>query len=128
MGSEDAPIGARTWAIAEGYIPASSHGPAPEMTSHETACILNAGPREAHVELTVYFSDRDPAGPYRFSVGARRTLHLRFDALRTPEPIPKGTDFASVFESDVEVVVQHTRLDSRQAENALLSTIAFAAR
>ena len=27
---------------------------------------------------------------------------------------------------DVPIVVQHTRLDSRQAENALLSTIAFA--
>ena len=28
-------------------------------------------------------------------------------------------------ESDRPVVVQHTRLDSRQAENALLSTMAF---
>jgi len=27
----------------------------------------------------------------------------------------------------VAVVVQHTRLDSRQAENALMTTIAFAA-
>jgi hypothetical protein len=27
----------------------------------------------------------------------------------------------------VPIVVQHTRLDSRQAENALVSTIAFAA-
>jgi hypothetical protein len=32
-----------------------------------------------------------------------------------------------VIESDLPVVVQHTRLDSRQAENALLSTIAYAA-
>jgi hypothetical protein len=31
-----------------------------------------------------------------------------------------------VIESDVPVVVQHTRLDSRQAENALMTTIAFA--
>jgi hypothetical protein len=35
--------------------------------------------------------------------------------------------FASVIAADVPIVVQHTRLDSRQAENALLSTIAFAA-
>jgi hypothetical protein len=33
---------------------------------------------------------------------------------------------ASVIESDVPIVVQHTRLDARQAETALLSTIAFA--
>lgn len=52
--------------------------------------------------------------------------HLRFDAFTEPEPIPKDTPYASVIESDVPVVVQHTRLDSRQAENALMTTIAFA--
>ena len=35
-------------------------------------------------------------------------------------------DFASLIEADVPIVLQHTRLDSRQAENALLSTIAYA--
>ncbi|WP_373046840.1 sensory rhodopsin transducer [Vulgatibacter sp.] len=120
------PLGRRRWAIAEGYIPAWSHGPEPDFTSHETACILNAGEREANVELTIFFSDREPAGPYRVRVPARRTLHLRFNDLSDPEPIPRGRDFASVIESDVPIVVQHTRLDSRQAENALLSTIAFA--
>ena len=120
-------IGVTRWAIAEGYIPATGTGPAPAMTSHETACILNAGGADAHVTLTIYFADREPAGPYRVTVPARRTLHLRFNDLSDPEPVPKGTDFASVIESDVPIVVQHTRLDSRQAENALLSTIAYAA-
>jgi hypothetical protein len=119
-------IGKKVWAIAEGYIPPQSNGPAPEMTSHETACILNAGDRDANVTITIYFSDRDPVGPYRVTVGARRTKHVRFNDLTDPEPVPKGTDFASVIESDVPIVVQHTRLDSRQAENALMSTIAFA--
>lgn len=118
-------IGKKRWAIAEGYIPKESTGPEPEMLSHETACILNAGEQEAHVEITVYFSDRDPAGPYRVVVPPRRTSHIRFNDLKDPEPVPLGTDFASVIVSDVPVVVQHTRLDSRQSENALLSTIAF---
>lgn len=120
-------IGRNVWAIAEGYIPGTSKGPAPAMTSHETACILNAGERDAHVEITIYFSDREPAGPYRFTVGARRTKHVRFNDLKDPEPVPLDTDYASVIRSDVPIVVQHTRLDSRQAENALLSTIAFSA-
>ena len=121
-------IGSRTWAIAEGYIPGRSHGPAPEMESHETACLLNAGEAAAHVEITVYFEDRDPAGPYRVEVAPRRTRHLRFNELSDPERIPPDTDYASVIRSDVPIVVQHTRLDSRQAENALLSTIAYAGR
>jgi hypothetical protein len=118
----------KTVGIAEGYIPTSSHGPEPEMTSHETACLLNVSDQDAHVEITIYFSDKDSVGPYRVTVPARRTKHLRFNDLSDPEPIPKGTDYASVFESAVPIVVQHTRLDSRQAANALLTTIAFAAK
>lgn len=112
------------WAIPEGYIPEESTGPHPEMESHETLCVLNAGEEEATIEVTVYFTDRDPAGPYRWIVPGERTRHLRFNEFQDPEPIPKGTPFASLIESDVPVVCQHTRLDSRQAENALLSTIA----
>ena len=119
-------IGRKRWAIAEGYIPTWSHGPQPEMLSHETACILNAHDKDAHITVMIFYSDRDPAGPYRITVPARRTKHLRFNDLTDPEPIPPGTDYASVFESDVPIVVQHTRLDSRQAENALITTIAFA--
>ncbi len=122
------PIGQKCWAIAEGYIPESSHGPEPEMTSHETACLLNASERDAHVQITIYFSDRDPVGPYRLTVPARRTKHLRFNDLKDPVPIPRATDYASVIESDVPIVVQHTRLDSRQDANALLTTIAFSSR
>lgn len=120
------PIGRKRWAIAEGYIPAYSHGPEPQFTSHETVCILNAGDEDAHVEITIFYSDKEPVGPYKETVGARRTKHIRFNNLKNPEPIPPDTDFASVIESDVPIVVQHTRLDSRQAENALLSTIAYA--
>ncbi|WP_254863604.1 sensory rhodopsin transducer [Halovivax gelatinilyticus] len=118
-------IGTRTWAIPEGYIPEESTGPEPEMESHETLCVLNAGDEEATLEITVYFSDRDPVGPYEKTVPARRTSHFRFNDFDEPEPIPTGADFATVIESDVPVVCQHTRLDSRQAENALLSTMAY---
>ncbi len=89
-------IGRRRWAIPEGYIPSESS-----------------------------YSDREPVGPYRVTVAARRTLHLRFNDLDDPKPIPRDTDYASVFESDVPIIVQHTRLDSRRAEVALLSTVAY---
>jgi hypothetical protein len=120
------PIGKKLWAIAEGYIPSESHGPQPEMTSHETACLLNPGERDAHVKITIFFADRDPVGPYPVTVPARRTKHLRFNDLQQPKPIPRDTDYASLIEADVPIVVQHTRLDSRQDANALLSTIAYA--
>ena len=119
------PIGHKIWAIAEGYIPPQSTGTTRELTSHETVCILNAGNEDARVEITVYFADREPAGPYIFTCGARRTLHQRFNDFKDPAPVPVGTDFSSVSAANVPVVVQHTRLDTRQPALALLSTMAF---
>lgn len=119
-------FGVKRWAAAEGYIPAWSNGPEPQMLSHETVCMLNTTKDDAHVEIMIYFSDKDPVGPYHVTVPAQRTLHLRFNNLTDPQPIPKDTDYAWTVESDVPIVVQHTRLDSRQAENTIMTTIAFA--
>ena len=124
----DSIFGRTHWAIAEGYIPGQSNGPDPEMTSHETACILNTSNQEAEVEITIYYQDKDPVGPYKVSVPAKRVIHLRFNDLDDPETIPRDTDYASTIVSNVPIVVQHTRLDSRQAENALMSTMAYAAK
>jgi hypothetical protein len=118
-------IGRTRWAIPEGYIPAESTGPAPQMTSHETACLLNATDTDANVSVTVYFEDREPVGPYRVVVPAQRTLHMRYNDLSDPERIPTDVPYSSIIESDVPIVVQHSRLDSRQAANALMTTLAY---
>ena len=121
-------IGSRVWAIAEGWLPPL--GPSaddPTLRSHETACILNAGEGPAQIEITIYFGDRDPVGPYRLTVPASRTAHVRFDDLRDPQPVPRETDFASVIVSDRPVVVQHTRLDARPAPFKLMTTTAYPA-
>src|SRR5438067_2279856 len=94
------PIGRRRWAVAEGYIPRDRARKSRALTSHETLCLLNATARTAHVCITVYFADREPVGPYRVTVPARRTRHVRFNDLDDPAPIPRTTDFSSVIESD----------------------------
>ncbi|MBW3667193.1 MAG: sensory rhodopsin transducer [Actinobacteria bacterium] len=122
---EHTSIGSKVWVIPEGYIPGESTGPQPAMTSHETFCVLNTGVVAAELDITIYFSDRDPVGPYHLTVPAHRTRHVRFNDLQKPEPVPKDTDYSSVIVSDQPIVVQHTRLDSREPANALLSTIAY---
>jgi hypothetical protein len=119
-------LGHKRWAIAEGYIPSGSVSQDPALLSHETVCLLNSGARDARISITLYFEDRDPVGPYRLVLGARRTKHLRFNDLTDPAPVPRDTPYASVIESDVPIVVQHTRLDSRDPHISLLSTIAYA--
>jgi hypothetical protein len=117
-------VGACRWAIAEGYIPSESTGEGAALESHETACLLNVGPVDAELEVTLFFGDRAPVGPYCLRVPARRTCHVRFNDLSDPEPVPRDTDYAALIQSSAPIVVQHTRLDTRQPALALLSTIA----
>ncbi|MGY4466902.1 hypothetical protein ACVWWK_002584 [Bradyrhizobium sp. LB9.1b] len=120
-------IGRTLWAIPEGYIPSDSVSDAHDLVSHEAACFLNAGDRDADVQITLFFENREPVGPYRVKVPARRTLHLRFNDLTDPAPIPRDTSYASLIETSAPLIIQHTRLDSRQPAMALLSTIAYPA-
>ena len=121
-------LGARRWVIPEGFIPSRSMVNADQaLISHEAFCILNASDADAHVSVTLFFADREPVGPYRITVMARRTLHCRFNDFSDRQPVPVDTDYASVIESDIPIVVQHTRLDSRAAEIALMSTMAYPA-
>ena len=121
-------IGATTWVVPDGYIPPESTGPTPDMTSHDSVCILNAGAADAVVQLVVYFTDRDPVGPYVLHVPGRRAHHQRINDLRDPCAIPVGVDYSMVLTSSEPIVVQHTRLDSRQAANALMTTIGYPVR
>ena len=120
-------VGHRVWAIPEGYTPGRSFSEARELVAHEAACILNATDSTASIELTLYFENREPAEPYRLSVDPLRTRHPKFNDLRDPERVPNDTPYSSVIRSDVPIVVQHTRFDSRDPHIALLSTIAFPA-
>lgn len=121
-------VGATTWVIADGFIPPTSTGTDPAMTSHESACMLNAGAQDAEVSLTLFFTDRDPAGPFELVIPARRAFHQQFNDLPGPEPVPIGVDYCCLIESSVPIVVQHTRLDSRQAANTVMTTIAYPVR
>ncbi|UFW73009.1 sensory rhodopsin transducer [Bradyrhizobium sp. WU425] len=120
-------LGCTIWAIPEGYIPSGGVSEAHDLVSHETACFLNAGDRDAEVRITLFFENRDPVGPYVLTVPARRTLHMRFNDLADPAPVPRDTSYASLIEASAPIVVQHTRLDSRQPAMALLTTVAFPA-
>lgn len=120
-------LGCTVWAIPEGYIPSGSVSDAHDLVSHEAACFLNTGDRDVEIKITLFFENRDPVGPFLVTVPARRTLHMRFNDLADPAPVPRDTSYASLIEANAPIVVQHTRLDLRQPAMALLTTIAFPA-
>lgn len=113
-------IGKKMWAIAEGWIPPSGIDASRALRSHETACILNAGFDDAVIIMTAFFADNRPI-QFEVRVDARRSKHIQFNDY----PIPHGTDFSVMFESNVPIVVQHTRLDSRMGNISLMTTTAY---
>ena len=115
--------GKRKWFVPDAYLPARSSG---EAVSHEAACLLNPSGTAAMVRFTFYFEDRDPIGPIDVALAARRTSHVRLDdpgAIGGVE-LPRGVPYAYTVESDVPVVLQHSRLDT-SAGYSLFTTMAY---
>ncbi|WP_274362135.1 sensory rhodopsin transducer [Paenibacillus thermotolerans] len=116
-------IGEKIWFIPDGYIPPTSSG---SMESHESVCVLNCSHEEALLRFTIYFEDRDPLENIQYVVPGRRTKHIRTSSLSSNGTgIPAGVPYAIEVESDIPVIVQYSRLDTTQAENALMSVIAY---
>lgn len=117
-------IGAKVWLIADSYLPDHSTG---DLKSHEAVCVLNLHRCPANLKITVYFEDREPLTGLEAECPAQRTAHIHLDSLknRSGEMIPVAKPMALMVESNVEVVVQHTRLDTTQPALALMTTMGY---
>lgn len=94
------------------------------MQSHEAVCLLKTGDRDGNVSITLYLAIASRSALPRLGCGAPNVPCALERPDRSRGRVPLGTEFASLIELDVPVVAQHTRLDSRQVENALMTTIA----
>jgi hypothetical protein len=103
-------VGHKRWTLAEGWIP---------PLGDETLAFLNVSLQEAHVRIFIYYTNRNPVGPYRLTVPAERVQRVRFNRLTDPEPIPRATEYASTIESDVPIVVQYPGCASGEMAEAV---------
>jgi hypothetical protein len=114
--------GRRRWYVPDAFLPdASSH----EVESHECACILNPGGEDARVTLCFFFESDEPVGPHAFVVRARRSLHLRLTGELSGFILPRGVPFGYVVESDLPIIVQHSRLDTSLGAYTFGTTMAY---
>lgn len=122
-------LGSRIWVVPGGRIPFPSHGAEPAFTSFDQLCVLNTSDETARLELTIYYQDREPVGPYPLIVEARRVRHVRFNDLIDPEAIELERPFGCVVHASVPVVVQFARQDTRVSGTvALAVTMGFPAQ
>jgi hypothetical protein len=117
-------IGHKVWIIPDGYLPKDSSG---GLVSHEAICVLNTGERDANIRITVYFEDREPMDRFYAVCAARRTNHIRLEGFADKDGhiIPLGVPYALKVESDEPIVVQHSRMDTTQAEMALMTVMGY---
>ena len=117
-------LGKNTWLIPDGYMSDTVKG---EFVSHEAVCVLNLSGETAHIDLTIYFEDREPLRGFHAVCEHERTNHIRLDKQVNDEgqTIPRNTPYAVLVESDQPIVVQISRLDVSQPEYALMTTIAY---
>jgi hypothetical protein len=117
-------LGKQLWFIPDGFIPTVSTG---ELESHESICVLNCTDKDASLQITVYFEDREPIENVEAVVHAKRTKHIRTSQIqKNGVSIPKGVPYAVTVASDIPITVQYSRLDSTQAANSLMTTMAYA--
>lgn len=116
--------GKRTWLIADGFWHSKSNGLFP---SHEAICAVNTSDRDAKLKITLFFEDENELGGFTAFCPTRRTNHIRMDKLisSTSKPVPIDKPYAMLIESDTEIVIQYSRMDTSQAEMALMTTMAY---
>lgn len=117
--------GHKKWFIPDGYLPEDDPAKGGLIT-HESCCILNTNTIEANCSLTLYFEEGEPVRNIRLTVEPERCWHVRFDYLEkfTGVAIPRNKAYGLALTSDQNVVVQHTRFDSRSGY-AYLSVVGY---
>ena len=105
--------GARTWYFPDGDRPPVDGGP---IEAHESLMILNVSQRTAHVELDLYWTDKDPTLGIQVVVEAERVRSLRVPWFDDPHDaqrveVPVRTQYAIRVRSDVPVICQYGRLE-----------------
>ena len=104
--------GKKVWVFPDAELPPVGVNIIP---GHESVIITNVCGRDAHVRITLLYTDREPADDLIVTVGARRVRCLRtneesdfgrYTALM-------GEQYAIMLESDVPIVAQYGRAEPR---------------
>lgn len=119
--------GAKTWYIADGWLPLKNKTENAEMEGHEAVIILNCNSEPAKVLMDIFFEEREPIENISLVVPAKRVKCLRMDH---PEDIggveiKRLLQYALRFRSNVDIVIQYGRMDVTQPNLAYIGTMAF---
>ncbi|WP_313018747.1 sensory rhodopsin transducer [Acetoanaerobium noterae] len=116
----------KKWYFPDMYYPAKSNGD--EYVSHECFSILNCADITCSISITLYFEEQEPIELLPVTCSPRRTLHFRIDKAKTKNntPVPQGIGYAGIVTcSNMDAIVQYTRVDTTQPQLALMTTMGY---
>jgi hypothetical protein len=116
-------MGRTQWVYPDLELPPPGDAP---LKGHESLIILNMNDAEATITLTLYFTDKEPVVLPTLKVQARRVRCLRMDhEHEIGFQIPLETQYALRLNSDLPVVAQYGRLDTRQQNMAFYTVMGY---
>ncbi len=118
-------FGAKKWFFPDGYLPEPEDSPV--GPSHESVCILNPSKKKAIVEVTIYFEAEDPIEDVQLEVGPNRDMHFRLDRFKeySGVDLPTNTPYGLQIISNVNVICQLSRMDTRDDNLSLFTTTGY---
>lgn len=104
--------GKKVWIFPDAELPPEGVNIIP---GHESIIITNTGENDAHIKITLFYTDRDPVEDIFVTVGAKRVRCLRTNREEDFGAYTASFEeqYAIMLESDVPVVAQYGRAEPR---------------
>ena len=104
--------GKKVWIFPDAELPPVGVNLIP---GHESIIITNTGNEDAHIKITLIYTDKEPFDDIFVTVGARRVRCLRTNEEKDFGPYTAKFEeqYAILLESDVPVVAQYGRAEPR---------------
>jgi hypothetical protein len=116
-------MGKTQWVYPDLELPPPGDSP---LKGHESLIVLNMNAVDASVTLCLYFTDKEPIELAPVKVLARRVRCFRLDNVDDVGiKIPRETQYALRITSDIPVVAQYGRLDTRQQNMAFYTVMGY---
>lgn len=104
--------GKKVWIFPDAELPPEGVNVIP---GHESIIITNTGDQDAHIDITLFYTDKDPVRAAHVQVDAKRVRCLRTNEEKDfgSHTAKFGEQYAIMLESDVPIVAQYGRAEPR---------------
>ena len=117
-------LGKKNWIIHDCELPQEGEGVA---KGHESVIIVNDSDIDAEINVSIFFTDKEPYENIKWTVGAKRVKCFRMNNIEhmCGFKVPFETQYAMKVISNTPIVLQYGRLDNTQPNLAFYTTLGY---